>query len=52
MVHNLADRDLWHRQGEAYLRKARSRPPVHPLLAVAQARRAAEGREHGAKSAA
>ena len=52
MVNNLTDRDLWRRQGEAYLRKVGSRPPVHPLLAAAQARRAAEGREHEEKRAA
>ena len=27
MVHNLTDRELWVKQGEEYLRKARSNPP-------------------------
>lgn len=52
MVHNLTDRSLWRRQGEVYLRKVRSRPPVHPYLAAAQARRAAERRKDKANSAA
>ena len=28
MVHNLNDRELWSKQGEEYLRKARPNPPV------------------------
>jgi hypothetical protein len=43
MVHNLNDRELWVKQGEEYLRKARSNPPVHPLITAAQASRGAEG---------
>jgi hypothetical protein len=47
MVHNLNDRELWTKQGEEYLRKARSNPPVHPLTAAAQtARGAAGGKQH------
>ncbi len=45
MVHNLNDRELWVKQGEEYLRKVRGNPFVHPLIAVAQASRGAEGRE-------
>lgn len=51
MVHNLTDRELWFRQGEEYLRKVR-KTPVHPLVAVARARRAAESGRHNAKQAA
>ena len=52
MVHNLNDRELWSKQGEEYLRKARPNPPVHPLIAAAQASRVAKGRERHVKPAA
>ena len=52
MVHNLNDRELWSKQGEEYLRKARSNPPVHPLIAAAQASRGARDREQYVKPAA
>ena len=52
MVHNVTDRELWVKQGEEYLRKARSNPLVHPLIAVAQASRGAEGRQQYTKPAA
>ena len=45
MVHNLNDRELWSKQGEEYLRRVRSEPPVHPLIAAAQTARGADGRE-------
>ena len=51
MVHNLNDRELWRRQGEEYLRKARSKPPVDPLLIAARTQ-GAEGRERGIRPAA
>ena len=50
MVHNLTDRDLWRRQGEAYLRKFRNN--AHPLVASAHARRAAELQGRNEKPAA
>ena len=38
MVHYLNDLALWHRQGEEYQRRIKSKPPVHPMIAVARAR--------------
>ena len=52
MVHNLTDRELWVKQGEEYLRKTRSNPPVHPLITAAQASRGAKGGKQYIKPAA
>jgi hypothetical protein len=47
MIHYLNDLALWHRQGEEYQRRIKSKPPVHPMIAVARATREAhvEGNE-------
>ena len=52
MVHNLNDREPWSKQGEEYLRKVRSNPPVHPLIAAAQTSRGAQDSEQHVKPAA
>lgn len=41
MVHYLNDRGSWGRQGEEYLRRVRSEPPVRPLMDGARAAREA-----------
>jgi hypothetical protein len=38
MIHYLNDLALWHRQGEEYQRRIKSKPPVHPMIAVARQR--------------
>lgn len=52
MVHNLNDRELWSKQGEEYLRKVRSAPPVHPLISAARTAKGEEDRRQSVKSAA
>jgi hypothetical protein len=52
MVHNLNDREMWSKQGEEYLRRGRSEPPVHPLISATRTAKGSENRKQSAKLAA